>query len=305
MKHVITSIKDAVRRRLGLEGGGTTGIFIERLTRVVRRDKKAQFGLVVVLGVVGMAVFAPELAPYDPLAQDFAIMDPPSLAHPVGTDTLGRDVLSRLMHGARLSLTIAILAVTFGALTGCPLGIIAGYFGGRVDDAIMRFVDVIWAFPYLLLAILLVAIFGPGFWNVVIAIGIADLDDFARIVRGEVLSIREEEYILAAKSVGLGDFRILGSEVLPNVMTPIIVEFTILTARAMLSEATLSFLGLGVEPGTPTWGVILGNGRAVVTSVWWLSLSAGIAITITVLGINMFGDALRDAFDVEESGGGA
>jgi peptide/nickel transport system permease protein len=150
-----------------------------------------------------------------------------------------------------------------------------------------------------------VAIFGPGFWNVVIAIGIADLDDFARIVRGEVLSIREEEYILAAKSVGLGDFRILGSEVLPNVMTPIIVEFTILTARAMLSEATLSFLGLGVEPGTPTWGVILGNGRAVVTSVWWLSLSAGIAITITVLGINMFGDALRDAFDVEESGGGA
>lgn len=299
------SLKRVRRKLTGSGHSGTTGIFVQRLHRVITRDRKAQFGLIVVTGVILTAIFAPALAPYDPLAQDFMIMDPPSLTHPIGTDTLGRDVLSRLMHGARLSLIIALFAVTFGALIGCPMGIIAGYFGGWIDDTLMRIVDVIWAFPYLLIAIMFVAVFGPGFWNVVLAIGIADLDDFARIVRGEVLSIREEEYIMAAKSVGLGDLRILGSEVLPNVMTPIIVEFTILTARAMLAEATLSFLGLGVEPGTPTWGVILGNGRDVVASVWWLSLSAGLAITITVLGINMFGDALRDAFDVEQVGGGA
>jgi peptide/nickel transport system permease protein len=150
---------------------------------------------------------------------------------------------------------------------------------------------------------MLVAIIGPGFWNVVIAIAIADIDDFARITRAEVLAVREEDFVLAAKMVGLADKDILLTEVLPNVITPIIVQFTILTARAMLSEATLSFLGLGVEPGTPTWGAMLGEVRDIITQVWWLSISAGGLITITVLGINMFGDALRDAFDVEEIGG--
>jgi peptide/nickel transport system permease protein len=164
----------------------------------------------------------------------------------------------------------------------------------------MRTIDVIWAFPYLLIALMLVALFGNGFWNVVAALGIAYIDDFARITRGEVLSIREEEYLLAASATGLSDRQILSGEVFPNIVTPIIVEFSILVARAMIGEATLSFLGLGVQPTTPTWGSIIGEGRNLVLGAWWLSLSAGFAIMITVLGINLFGDALRDAFDVQD-----
>jgi peptide/nickel transport system permease protein len=282
----------------------TRNIFLERLQTVVAEDRKARFGLLIVSIFALAAIFAPEIAPYDPMAQKFMPISAPSAQNLLGTDTYGRDVLSRLMLGARLSLSIALLAVTFGLVIGGTLGILAGYFGGRVDDLIMRFVDVIWAFPFLLIAIMLVAIFGNGFWNVVIAIGIADLDDFARIARGEVLEIREEEFLLSAKAVGMSHRDIISSELLPNVLTPIIVEFTVLTARAMLSEATLSFLGLGVRPTTPTWGSVLGDGRSILIDAWWLSLSAGLLITITVLGINMFGDALRDAFDVEEVGGG-
>jgi peptide/nickel transport system permease protein len=287
----------------GTDNKGTQNIFLDRLSYVLSQDRKAQFGLLVVSAFVGTAIFAPLLAPHDPMAGEFAVLQPPSFEHPFGTDTFGRSVLSRIFFGARLSLSIAILAVTFGAIIGCSLGLVAGFVGGKVDDLIMRFVDVVWAFPYLLIAIILVAILGPGFWNVVIAIAIADIDDFARITRAEVLSVREEDFVLAAKMVGLTDKDILLTEILPNVITPIIVQFTILTARAMLSEATLSFLGLGVEPGTPTWGAMLGEVRGVIAQVWWLSVSAGGFITITVLGINMFGDALRDAFDVEEIGG--
>jgi peptide/nickel transport system permease protein len=309
MSWIITNLR-RIGRTVGQKFGtadadsrGTQNIFLERLSQVLSQDKKAQFGLLVVFAFVGTAIFAPLLAPHDPMAGDFAVLQPPSAEHPLGTDTFGRSVLSRLLFGARLSLSIAILAVVFGAVIGCSMGLVAGFVGGRTDDAIMRVVDTIWAFPYLLIAIMLVAIIGPGFWNVVIAIAIADIDDFARITRAEVLAVREEDFVLAAKMVGLTDKDILLTEVLPNVITPIIVQFTILTARAMLSEATLSFLGLGVEPGTPTWGAMLGEVRDVITQVWWLSISAGGLITTTVLGINMFGDALRDAFDVEEIGG--
>jgi peptide/nickel transport system permease protein len=309
MLGIITNLRQ-IGRMVGQKFGtddtdarGTQNIFLERLSQVLSQDRKAQFGLLVVSAFIGTAIFAPLLAPHDPMAGDFRVLQPPSAAHPLGTDTFGRSVLSRLLFGARLSLSIAILAVVFGAVVGCTLGLIAGFVGGRTDDAIMRLVDTIWAFPYLLIAIMLVAIIGPGFWNVVIAIAIADIDDFARITRAEVLAVREEDFVLAAKMVGLADKDILLTEVLPNVITPIIVQFTILTARAMLSEATLSFLGLGVEPGTPTWGAMLGEVRDIITQVWWLSISAGGLITITVLGINMFGDALRDAFDVEEIGG--
>ena len=164
----------------------------------------------------------------------------------------------------------------------------------------MRRADVTWAFPWLLIAIMLVSIFGQGVWNVVIAVGFAYIDDFARITRGEVLSIREEEYMLAAESVGLGDLEIVFEEVFPNTVAPIIVQFTVLVARAMLAEATLSFLGLGVKPSTPTWGALLGQGRDFITQAWWISIIPGVLIMITVLGINLFGDALRDAFDVRE-----
>lgn len=275
----------------------------ERFATTVRRDLKAKIGVVIVVTFALAAIFAPELAPHDPMAQDFVPLDPPALASetPLGTDSFGRDLLSRLMFGARISLGIGLGAVLFGAGLGVVLGLVAGYYGGWIDDLLMRSVDVMWAFPWLLIAIMLVAVFGQGLWNVIIAVGFAYIDDFARITRGEVLSIRSEEYVLAAESVGLSDLEIIVEEVFPNTVAPIIVQFTVLVARAMLAEATLSFLGLGVKPSTPTWGALLGQGRNFITQAWWISILPGVLIMITVLGINLFGDALRDAFDVRET----
>ncbi|GGN24440.1 ABC transporter permease [Halarchaeum nitratireducens] len=285
----------------------TLGVRTERLRQfreTIRGDYRATFGLTIVVAFVLAAVFAPELAPYDPMAQDFAIMQAPGLnAHPFGTDSFGRDLLSRLMYGARISLGVSLGAVAIGGAVGVTLGLVAGYFGGWVDDTLMRFVDVLWAFPWLLVAILLVAVFGQSVWNVVAAIAFAYIDDFARITRGEVLSIREEEFVMAARNVGLDDTAIMFDEVLPNALAPIIVQFTVLVARAMLAESTLSFLGIGVKPTTPTWGALLGQGRGLITQAWWISIIPGVAIIITVLGINLFGDALRDALDVRERGG--
>jgi len=277
---------------------------LERLVDTIRRDLKAKIGLVIVVTFVIAAILAPELAPHDPMAQEFAPLDPPALGSetPLGTDSFGRDMLSRLMFGARISLGVGLGAVLFGATIGILMGLLSGFYGGWVDDFLMRTVDVMWAFPWLLIAIMLVAIFGQGVWNVIFAVGFAYIDDFARITRGEVLSIREQEYLLAAESVGLGDFEIIFEEVFPNTIAPIIVQFTVLVARAMLAEATLSFLGLGVKPSTPTWGALLGQGRNFITQAWWISIIPGLLIMITVLGINLFGDALRDAFDVKEGG---
>lgn len=277
----------------------------DRLRETVAGDYKATFGLTTVVLFALAAIFAPELAPYDPMAQEYPIMQAPSLssAHPLGTDSFGRDLLSRMMFGARISLGVSLGAVTIGAVVGISLGLVAGYFGGWVDDALMRLVDVLWAFPWLLVAIMLVAVFGQGVWNVIAAIAFAYIDDFARLARGEVISIREEEFVLAAKNVGLSDVEIMVEEVLPNAVAPLIVQFTVLVARAILAESTLSFLGIGVKPTTPTWGALLGQGRSLIGQAWWISIIPGIAIVITVLGINLFGDALRDAFDVRSEGG--
>ncbi|SMO46807.1 ABC transporter permease [Halorubrum cibi] len=291
--------------RFDTDGGRVFGIrtdLIEQFIDTVNRDLKAKIGVVIVTLFVIAAIFAPELAPYDPMAQDFTPLQAPALSSetPLGTDSFGRDLLSRLMYGARISLGVGLGAVLFGAVTGVLLGLVAGFYGGWIDDLLMRSVDVMWAFPWLLIAIMLVAIFGQGVWNVIIAVGFAYIDDFARITRGEVLSIREEEYVLAAESIGLGNSEIIFEEVFPNTVAPIIVQFTVLVARAMLAEATLSFLGLGVKPSTPTWGALLGQGRDFITTAWWISILLGLLIMITVLGINLFGDALRDAFDVRE-----
>ena len=291
--------------RFGADAGKVFGVrtdLIEQFVETVKRDLKAKVGVVIVTLFVVAAVFAPELAPHDPMAQEFIPLSQPALSAetPLGTDSYGRDLLSRLMYGARISLGVGLGAVVFGAVTGVVLGLLAGFYGGWIDDVLMRGVDVMWAFPWLLIAIMLVSIFGQGVWNVVIAVGFAYIDDFARITRGEVLSIREEEYMLAAESVGLGDLEIVFEEVFPNTVAPIIVQFTVLVARAMLAEATLSFLGLGVKPSTPTWGALLGQGRDFITEAWWISIIPGVLIMITVLGINLFGDALRDAFDVRE-----
>lgn len=278
---------------------------LERFIETTKRDLKAKIGLVIVVTFLLAAILAPELAPHDPMAQDFTPLESPSLSSEtlLGTDSFGRDMLSRLMYGARISLGVGLGAVIFGASIGILMGLFAGFYGGWLDDLLMRSVDVMWAFPWLLIAIMLVAIFGQGVWNVIFAVGFAYIDDFARITRGEVLSIREEEYLLAAESVGLGNFEIIFEEVFPNTVAPIIVQFTVLVARAMLAEATLSFLGLGVKPSTPTWGSLLGQGRNFITQAWWISIIPGLFIMVTVLGINLFGDALRDAFDVKEGGG--
>lgn len=277
----------------------------DRLRETIVGDYKATFGLITVVLFALAAVFAPELAPYDPMAQEYTVMQAPSLssAHPLGTDSFGRDLLSRMMFGARISLGVSLGAVTIGAVVGISFGLVAGYFGGWVDDALMRLVDVLWAFPWLLIAIMLVAVFGQSVWNVIAAIAFAYIDDFARLARGEVISIREEEFVLAAKNVGLSDIEIMTEEVLPNAVAPLIVQFTVLVARAILAESTLSFLGIGVKPTTPTWGALLGQGRSLIGQAWWISIIPGIAIVITVLGINLFGDALRDAFDARSEGG--
>jgi peptide/nickel transport system permease protein len=297
-------LRDAVS--IDTSGGRIFGIradLVERFTRTLQRDLRAQIGFTVVVLFTLAAVFAPELAPYDPMAQEYGMLEAPDLtsAHPLGTDSYGRDLLSRLMYGARISLAVGLGAVLFGATLGIVIGMVAGYYGGWIDDALMRTVDVMWAFPWLLIAIMLVAIFGQGFWNVLVAVGFAYIDDFARLARGEVLAIREEEYTMAAESIGLSDYEIIFEEVFPNTVAPLIVQFTVFTARAILAESTLSFLGLGVKPTTPTWGALLGQGRGFITEAWWISIIPGIAIMVTVLGINMFGDALRDAFDVKEA----
>ncbi|WP_227380359.1 ABC transporter permease [Haladaptatus halobius] len=278
---------------------------IERFVDTIKRDLKAKIGLAIVLTFLAAAILAPELASYDPMAQEFEMLQPPTFTgdHPLGTDSYGRDLLSRIMYGARISLLVGLGAVSVGAIVGVTIGLISGYYGSWIDDVLMRIIDIMWAFPWLLIAIMLVAIFGQSLWNVIFAVGFAYVDDFARITRGEVLSIREEEYTLAAKSVGLGNLQIIGEEVLPNTVAPLIVQFTVLVARAMLAEATLSFLGLGVKPTTPTWGALLGQGRNFLTQAWWISVIPGLMIMITVLGINLFGDALRDAFDVKDQGG--
>ena len=301
------SVADRVRERLATEEGsrflGVRSDLLDRLVKTIRLDLRAKIGFTIVVLFGLSAVFAPMLAPHDPMAQAFGMLQPPdvSSANPLGTDSFGRDLLSRLMYGARISLAVGLGAVTFGALVGILIGLFAGYYGGWLDDLLMRAVDVMWAFPWLLIAIILVAIFGQGFWNVMFAVGFAYIDDFARLARGEVLSIREEEYTLAAESIGLSDTEIIFEEVFPNTVAPLIVQFTVFTARAILAESTLSFLGLGVKPTTPTWGALLGQGRGFITQAWWISVIPGIAIMITVLGINLFGDALRDAFDVKET----
>ncbi|WP_082224582.1 ABC transporter permease [Halolamina rubra] len=296
-----TSLSDIVKTDRARIFGIRTDL-IEQFVDTLQQDLKAKVGLVIVSVFILAAIFAPELTPYDPMAQEYGVFQPPTLsgAHPLGTDSYGRDILSRVMYGARISLAVGLGAVLFGGFFGVLIGLLSGYYGGWIDDVLMRAVDVMWAFPWLLIAIMLVAIFGQGFWNVIFAVGFAYIDDFARITRGEVLSVREEEYILAAENVGLSDFEIIFEETFPNTVAPIIVQFTVLVARAMLAESTLSFLGLGVKPTTPTWGAMLGQGRTFLTQAPWISIIPGILIMITVLGINLFGDALRDAFDVKE-----
>ena len=273
-----------------------------RFWRRLRGERKVMVGLVFVVILAVIAVAGPLLAPYDADADDFGLFNPPSMDHPMGTDSFGRDLFSRMIVGTRVSFSVGLLSAAVAMVVGGLLGLVAGYYGRWLDSIIMRLVDLLWAFPVIILAVGLVAVFGAGFRNVVIAIAVAYIDDFARIVRAETLSLREEDYTLAARAVGADDRRIMFGHILPNMIAPIIVQVTFAVGLGILSESTLTFLGLGVNPSTPTWGLALNEGRDFIRQAWWISVFPGLAIVFTVLGLNLFGDGLRDALDVRGVG---
>lgn len=264
----------------------------------LRRSRVSLAGLAAVLALGVLAVVAPWVAPYDPLAMNLPNqLQPPSANHWLGTDLLGRDILSRLLYGGRATLVTALVAVGISATLGVALGLVAGFYGGLVDSCLMRLVDMLLAFPRILLALTVVALLGVGLGNVMVAVGIAGISGYARIVRGVVLSAREQTYVEAARLVGCRNRRILLRHILPNVMAPIIVLATLDIAHALLSASSLSFLGLGPQPPTPEWGLMLNEGRAYLRVAPWVTTVPGVTIMLAVLGVNVFGDGLRDALD--------
>jgi peptide/nickel transport system permease protein len=273
-----------------------------RFWRRVRRERKILLGIVFLTVLVVLSIFGPLLAPHDPDDDDFALLQAPSWTHPLGTDSFGRDLLSRLIVGTRISFSVGLLAAVVAMAVGGMMGLVAGYYGGWVDSLIMRFVDLLWAFPVIILAVAIVAVFGAGFLNVIVAIAVAFFDDFARIIRAKVLSLREEDFTTAARALGANDVRVMGRHLMPNMVAPIVVQLTFAVGLGILSESTLTFLGLGVNPSTPTWGLALNEGRDFIRQAWWISVFPGLAIALTVLGFNLFGDGLRDALDVRTVG---
>ncbi len=272
-----------------------------RLFRRLFRNPTTLIGLILVSGALACALFAPLLAPYDPFTGDLKnlYVKPPSPAHPFGTDDLGRDILSRTIYGAQISLKIAILAQGIGTVIGVLLGLVTGYFGGLIDALIMRVVDVVMAFPLLIIAIAFVGILGQSENNIILALALVVWPSSARLVRSQVLSIRESEYVTAARSLGVSAQGIIFRHVLPNVITPVVVLLTLGLGGTILAEASLSFLGLGsADQATPSWGKMLTESRAFIRSAWWMPFYPGLAILLTVLGFNLLGDGLRDALDV-------
>ncbi len=264
----------------------------------LRQQRLAMVGGAILVVLLGVALLAPLLAPYDPLEQDlYARLQPPSMAHPLGTDDFGRDILSRMIYGSRISLRIGAASITAALLVGTLLGLWAGYWGGWADTLIMRCMDLLLAFPSILLAIAIVAVAGPGIDNAIMAVSIVLIPQFARLVRSSVLTVREAAYVEAARALGAGQARILFVGVLPNCMAPIIVQTTLGLGTAILDAAGLSFLGLGAQPPTPEWGAMLAGGRELLMDAPWVMTFPGLAIFIVVLAINLFGDGLRDALD--------
>jgi peptide/nickel transport system permease protein len=273
------------------------------LARLARR-RTALFGLAVVLTVLTIALAAPWISPFDPIEQDIGNrLKPPGWRdaagrlHPLGTDHLGRDLVARVIYGAQPALLVGFAAVAISGVIGLVAGLVSGYFGGRVDDVLMRLADIQLAFPFILLAIAVIGVLGPSLRTIIVVIGVSSWVVYARIVRSAVLSLREREFVQAALALGSGDARILVRHILPNTLTPWLVVATLDMARVIVIESALSFLGLGVQPPDPTWGGMLADGRVYISTSWWLATFPGLAILFTVLGINLFGDGLRDTLD--------
>jgi peptide/nickel transport system permease protein len=276
---------------------------VSTLKRLARR-RTALFGLAVVAVVILSAVGAPLVTVFDPIEQDInqRLKEPgwrnaAGQAHILGTDHLGRDILARIIYGSRVALVVGLSAVLISGVLGMAIGLVSGYFGGKVDDFFMRLADIQLAFPFILLAIAVIGVLGPSLRNIIVVIGVSSWVVYARVVRGEVLSIREREFVQAAIALGSRDGRVVLRHVLPNAFTPWLVVATLDMARVIVIESALSFLGLGVQPPTPTWGGMLADGRVYLSTAWWLATFPGLAILVTVLGINLLGDGLRDTLD--------
>ena len=273
-------------------------------TRDVARRRSALVGGVMLLLTILTSLAFPLFYPADPLAQDLnARFTPPaweqkgSLAYPLGTDNLGRDVLARILYGSRVSLLVGFSAVLLAEGFGIVLGLLSGFYGGKVDNLIMRVADIFMAYPFMLLTISVIAVLGSSIFNLILVLGISDWTTYARTVRGSVLSIKEKEFVMAARAAGTRNLRIITRHILPNVISPLVVLGTLRVANIIIWESGLSFLGMGVPPPMPTWGRMLAEGRVYITEAWWLVTLPGLAIMLTILSINLLGDGLRDALD--------
>ncbi len=271
---------------------------LRQVWRHLKRNRLAMLGLGILFLFLLCAIFAPFLTPHDPIRADFGnTLQAPSSEHRLGTDWLGRDVLARIIFGSRISLAIGLISVGIGLLIGVPIGALSGYYGGKFDLFVQRLIDIMIAFPGILLAIVIVTVLGVGVENVMIAVGIASIPIYTRLVRGSVLSVKEQGFVAAAKSLGIGDGRIIVRHIMPNCLGPILVQSTFQIATAILWAAGLGFLGLGAQPPDPEWGAMLSRGREYIRTAHFLTTYPGLSILFMVLGFNLLGDGLRDALD--------
>jgi len=268
----------------------------KRLIRNFTRKRIIIYGSVLAVLVV-LSLFAPYFAPYDPIQISMEGRKSPNVDHIFGTDRLGRDILSRIIYGTKYSLSIGIISVSIGLIFGTTMGVLSAYYGGLVDTIIMRFIDALLAFPGILLALVVIAVLGPGLFNVMLAVGISTVPEYARLARGKVLSVMQLEYIEAIHSIGGSNIRVILKHILPNISAPITILATLQVGNAILVGSGLSFLGMGAQPPTPEWGLMTAEGRSFMSQAWWISTFPGIAILITVISINQFGDGLREAID--------
>ena len=281
-----------VQRRVQDEGT------VRRTLRRLLRHRGAILGALMILVIALAAILGPFLAPYDPAEMGVGpSLAAPSRAHLMGTDTFGRDIFSRILHGAQLSLRVGVIAVGISAGFGIVIGLVAGYYGGWIDGVLMRIIDILLAFPGILLALAIVAVLGISLTNLMIAVGIGGVPSFARLVRGSTLTVKENLYVTVARSIGARDGLIIARHILPNLISPIIVYATLRIAFAIIATSSLSYLGLGAKPPTPEWGVMLSDGREFMRVAPWVTTFPGLAIMLSVMGINLLGDGLRDALD--------
>ena len=282
-------------RRWPARGGRSPA---REILRRLGRSRSALVGGALLLAIALAVILAPALSPYNPIkANQRSPLDPPSAAHLMGTDRFGRDILSRILWGGRLSMSVGVVAVGIAACSGVVLGLVSGYYGRRTDVVIMRLVDLLLAFPGILLALAIVATLGATLPNLMIAVGISAIPEYVRVARGTVLSLKEREFVLAARVVGCSDQTIIFRHILPNITAPLTVLATLGIAAAIITGSALSFLGLGIRPPTPEWGNMLAEGREFLRHAWWVAFFPGLAIMLAVLSINLLGDGLRDAFD--------